>query len=390
MRGILGGLIALLTIIAPSGAWAQNSCDSVLAGAHNVRIVESQEQYVQDTVRWVRSQRFGSEQQARTTSANFGVSLPVEGIPVNFTSAFQKGEFGSKTWGEAFADYLETNTQEARRYYEAVQTRDPGSIKAWSECIQIVNTKSGLHCWTYPTEDADEVGLMIKFIPEKGKQNETTITAVELVNLRSTVNLIGKKVFLQEEPYVAQRTSIKAGRIEIESADGRCVARVAPVLPKPPEVHGAPCTRTVAGKCESCRFSLSEDTPGGQKFEKKSLNESTTMICDKMAPSSKVKVTLSGTIRIDGSGPPWGNQVSLGLTGCDGGEPIIAKSIWQTPATSNLVVRLDKQFQATTSDEGTCRIGLIYILEDTNEPSGVNGRTLSATPGTTIEVRTLN
>lgn len=384
----LAGLVAALS--HESAALAQaNSCATILSGLQDVSITYLDEAYVSNVIRWLSQNEYSSETSARSAGLKLGMTIPIEGVPVNFKTDYDQKKYGSKSWSKAFAEFLQVNVEARRTFFQNLRTANPQVVSAWRDCVRDTFSAPGLHCWIVTEENPRQVSLIVKFVPAKGQVNREKISRVVLSdNIVSTSSIQGSYAFLQESRFNLVRRDFKdssardAGTVELGAGNERCIARLSPIEV---DVQPSACTvRNKDGECVRCEFNLAEKTVlDGEHFDNVQRGSSKAYLCKGMPSNRVVAASLIASLNLLGAGN-FSYNIRVDLKSCalpEGGIPVRRGTRGQQDFTFS-------ETKLGRSDAtGNCNVQLVYEEYTADEVNSARNLTATGKSRIVVEAR---
>lgn len=302
MRAALLAILAFFTMTVCSFA-QQQSCDSILSGLISNKSTLSDDQFEKDYINWMNSNEFGSSESYSKANASLGISLPIDGIPVDFTGAYENNKFSGQSYGKALATYLSQHDAERHHFFQTIRDANPTVVSAWTHCHDMQDTSPGLFCSVSQTDNPNELEVSIKYNPAAG---DNTIIKIKRVKypadrVRPSEDYKNYELKVGFNTLTFKRTSLQSGRIQIvtnntryscgSSGEMRFLSLVKETAMSPG------CERVDEhGKCIRCVFNLAITATGPAPQE-------TTKVCVNMPPKQLVNVRLQSQFFVTNRDP---------------------------------------------------------------------------------------
>jgi hypothetical protein len=300
-------ILVAVTVASP-GASARDDCRDILAGLISQRTTLQEDSFERDYINWLNSNEFNSSQSASTASGGIGLSLPIEGIPIDFSGKFERGDYGSQSFSQSLASYLREHTIERHKFFEKLREANAKVVEAWAECQKLRAEALGMFCSIAQGANPDEFEVNVAYRPLPG--DNSIITLKRLVYEKDTVKPIEdyKNMEIKANSVLTfkriggSNKAQKGGRIKIFTNNTRydCASgdglKFLPIVKEP---KTAPfCKVLVKGKCVRCEFLITgSGIAQGTRLTRKCLG---------MPKGESIKVSFSGTVNVkrirEGSG----------------------------------------------------------------------------------------
>ncbi len=251
--------VIILLVSCTSAVLAADQCKDILTGLMSYRTTLNDVSFERQYINWLNTNEYASSQSAQNASLNLGLKVPVEGVPVDFTGKFARGEYGSQSYSKALASYLSDHTVERKSFFQKIREANPDVVKAWSDCQSLRLKSRGMYCSINQGQNPNEIELYIEFIPFGGDLAQLEIT--ELVTLPKEVlspeeNYLHKSFTTEGMTLVFKRNNDLGGRVKLKTNNIRyeCGSgdelKFIPVVREPPQQP----TREVTEGIASMRF----------------------------------------------------------------------------------------------------------------------------------------
>jgi hypothetical protein len=205
-------------------ALAADNCSDILAGLMSFRTTLDDEYFERQYVNWLNSNEYSSSQSTRNASLDLGLALPIEGVPVEFSTRYARGDFGSQSYSKALATYLNDHTIEKRLFFQKIREANPAVVKAWSDCRSQRLRSRGMYCSINQGPNPDQIELYIEFIPFGGDRAQleiTEVTPVPVGAVQPEENYVHKTFTTEGMVLTFKRRNDLGGRIKVKTNNVR-------------------------------------------------------------------------------------------------------------------------------------------------------------------------
>jgi hypothetical protein len=162
-------VLALFMVpLTSNSAFALDQCKDILAGLISYKTTLNDQAFEQQYINWLNSNEYSSSQSTSTASGSLGLTIPVDGVPINFAAKFSKGQYGSQSYSKSLATYLSENTSERSLFFQKLREANPAVVKAWSDCQSARLTKKGMYCSVNQGANPDEIELYVNYLQFAG------------------------------------------------------------------------------------------------------------------------------------------------------------------------------------------------------------------------------
>jgi hypothetical protein len=282
---------------------AVDQCSDILPGLISQRTVSTDDAFERDYINWLTSNDFGSSQSTNSASASAGITIPIEGIPVDFTSKYERGEYSSQSYSKSLATYLRDHTTEQHHFFEKVREANKSVVDAWFQCQKLRSDSQtlGMFCSIAETGNPGEFEVNITYRPYTNDPSVLKISNVGFQADRITPSESYKKTLIKPTGTVLTfkrkgppNRTLLGGRLKIFTNNSRyeCASGESlKYLPLVREPKMTPfCTRTDSGKCVRCEYPL--------EVSGLAPDSTITHTCLGMPKNDKVKVSFSGSLSV--------------------------------------------------------------------------------------------
>jgi hypothetical protein len=138
-----------------------NPCDSVLDnGIWEFTQINDAAEFQQNLYRFFSQNKFASKSSARKRSGQFGITIPVEGIPINANGLWGSEQNGSEYYSDALVEEYMSNESFRRNFQSINQRASETIVSAWSTCMQFRDQGGVFSTTEYPSDEQAHIKVM--------------------------------------------------------------------------------------------------------------------------------------------------------------------------------------------------------------------------------------
>ncbi|TGP96237.1 MULTISPECIES: hypothetical protein [unclassified Mesorhizobium] len=304
-------------------ALAQSDCNAILSGLISNRTTMHDDRFESDYINWLNSNEMATKESVAKQSANAGLTFLVDDIPVDFSSAWEKGETHNESYSKSLATYLSEHKAESHKFFEKVVEANSSVVSAWSNCND--HGHPGLYCSVSQTSDPERLEVNILYIPNAASGR--TIVKVKSIDYDDKVikplrNYVGMDIESANPSIVSfHRVTHDGGRIVI-TTDQKGVScgstsgmQFLPVVKD--FIRG--CAEVKDGQCVKCVVPFYTEGAGPTDAMPRNLFSAA---CSEMPKDRPVEIKVTGTIFITGAKKELGCRITTQVE-YPSGNPIV-------------------------------------------------------------------
>lgn len=160
-----------------------NPCDSVLdKGIWEFTQINNAVEFQQNIYRFFSQNKFASKSSARKRSGQFGITIPVEGIPINANGLWGSEQNGSEYYSDALVEEYMSNESFRQNFQSINQRASETIVSAWSSCMQFREQGGVFSTTEYPSDEQAHIRVIFNRYVGDNTNSRVSIHRQSLAN----------------------------------------------------------------------------------------------------------------------------------------------------------------------------------------------------------------